>query len=408
MKVLGIIAEYNPFHNGHLHHLAESKSASQCTHTVAVMSGHFLQRGEPALMDKWSRARAAVHNGVDLVLELPFAYSCQSAEIFAYGGVRILNDLNIVDCLSFGSETDNLTLLMNVAKELAFESEEFKASLYGHLKDGNSYPKARELALKDQWGAIEIPSRSNDILGIEYLKWMIRLDSLMEPILIPRYKVDYHSKKPEGGIASATYIRNMVLGEDGSTEDLANLVPGETYKEIQRYLQENRYNQLEHYLDNILLELMRSAPETLLLYTDIKEGLENKLIESGLRAENVDELIHSTMSKRYTYTRISRILCHLLHGYDTQKQEMFFFDKGFTPYLRVLAFNNKGRDLLRHIGKKSASPIITNLGRSRKGLDQAQLACLQMDTLSSNLYFLKTNLQRLQEDYYRNPEYVDI
>ncbi|QSX08733.1 nucleotidyltransferase [Alkalibacter rhizosphaerae] len=408
MKVLGIIAEYNPFHNGHLHHLNESKSRSQCTHTIAVMSGHFLQRGEPALMDKWSRARSAVHNGIDLVLELPFAFSCQSAEPFAYGGIRILQDLNVVDTIAFGSETNDLTRMMDVAAKLAYETPEFKSSLHRYLKEGLSYPKARELALKANFKGLNLPASSNDILGIEYLKWLIRLDSSIKPLLIPRYKVDYHSTSPKDDMASATYLRNQVWQEGFSWEDLMKYIPKETLLEMERYLQENKFNRLDQYLDNIRLDLMRTSAVSLLQYSEIKEGLENKLRESIYRAGSVADLIHSTQSKRYTYTRISRILCHLLHHYDMVKHLTYFVDRDFTPYIRVLAFNNKGRRLLRSIRAKTDNPIITNVGRSKRLLNKDQEACLDVDILSSNLYFTKTNPERIQEDYYRNPEYVDI
>jgi predicted nucleotidyltransferase len=408
MKVLGIIAEYNPFHNGHKHHLEQAKALTESTHTVAVMSGHFLQRGEPALMDKWSRARSAVESGVDLVLELPFVYSCQSAETFAYGGVRILRDLNVVDVLAFGSETDDLDILMKVATSLAYESTEFKTLLRKHLKDGRSFPKARELTLHELSDGLVLPRRSNDILGVEYLKWIIRLDASMKPVLIKRHKADYHSTNTSGHIASATAIRNLVLSDPNFHQALAPLIPKATFEQIQKYLLHNRFNRMEHYFDQLLADLLRTTPDALRAYDEIKEGLEHKLLENVLKADSVKDLIHLTLSKRYTSTRIARILCHLLHGFQMVKNYTHSADKDFTPYLRVLAFNQKGRTLLQAIQANSTSPIITNMGRSRKKLDPQQRACLELDILSTNLFFLKANRQRLQEDYFHNPEYLDV
>lgn len=408
MKVLGIIAEYNPFHNGHLHHLQESRIQTECTHAVAVMSGHFLQRGEPALMDKWSRARAAVHSGIDLVLELPYAYSCQSAEIFAYGGVRILNDCKIVDVLAFGSESRDLQGLWKTAQTLASESEAFQEALHRYLKEGVSFAKARELALQEDGLETFAPKKSNDILGLEYLKWLIRLNSSIEPHLIQRHKVEYHDTKPVDRIASATYIRNLVLNHSDFDKELSSLVPQETAMEMERYLEQNRFNRLDHYLDLIRSDLIRTTDNTFRGLGDVREGLEHRFLEHGPTSENVDDLIHKVVSKRYTQTRISRILCHLLHRTDLVNPLTFFVDRDFTPYLRVLAFNDKGRSLLRRIRKQSDNPVITNLGRSRRLLNEDQKKCLQLDLISSDLFFLKANSLRIREDYFRNPEYVKM
>ena len=217
-KVLGIIAEYNPFHNGHLYHINESKKAVNADYTIAIMSGNFVQRGDTSLVDKWSKAEMALKNGIDLVIELPLLYSISSAENFAEGSIKILNSLNLVDYLSFGSELCDVNILNEFANVLYYELKEFVSILNHELSKGFSFPKARENALlmylNDIRKYANILSSPNNILAIEYLKALKKYKSSIVPVSIYRKKVDYNSTEIVDNFASATAIRKIAMTND--------------------------------------------------------------------------------------------------------------------------------------------------------------------------------------------------
>jgi len=410
MKILGIVAEYNPFHNGHLYHLEKSKETSGCSHTIAIMSGSFLQRGEPALTDKWNRAKTAVKNGIDLVVELPYAYSCQSAEIFAYGAIRTLNDTKSVNCLAFGSESADISKLSLVADIIAKEPEDYKDKLRKNLQTGLSFPKARELALNScipNVGESVVIGLPNNILALEYLKWISRLESNIEPIPIERAKVGYHSDFSLDGIASATHIRNIINQNDQWKEILKPLVPQITYEEIESYSNKQAFNNLENYFDIIASEILKSSPKEISVYPDVTEGLENRLVSSLKNSSTVAGLVEEVSSKRYPSTRISRILCHMATHFTDEDNALFYKDKSFNPYLRILAFNTKGREIINAIKDHSEIKILDNLGRSQKKLELNQVRCLKKDIAASDIYFLKTNPQKIGSDYFKKPIYIN-
>jgi predicted nucleotidyltransferase len=410
MKVLGIVAEYNPFHNGHLYHLEESKKKSGCTHTVAIMSGSFLQRGEPALVDKWTRAHAAVKNGIDLVVELPYAYSCQSAEIFAYGAIRTLDETKSVDYIAFGSEAGDMSKLSAAAKILADEPEAFKANLKKNLELGLSFPKAREISLHactPQISKENLISQPNNILALEYLKWIYRLSSNIQPMQINRIKVGYHSDFSSEGIASATHIRNLITRNSNWNDVLKPLVPKSTYNIILNYSKNQSFNTLDDYYEIIASVLLKSSAKEISLYPDVTEGLENRLLRSLKKSFSAtDELIRDVSSKRYPSTRISRILCHLITNYKEADVDKFYRDRSYCPYLRILAFNANGRELINKIKNNSDMSVITNLGKSQKNLNPAQMECLRHDIVSTDIYFLKTDIKKIGSDYIQSPIYI--
>ena len=231
-KVLGIIAEYNPFHNGHLYHLEQSKKLTGADYTIAIISGNFTQRGSTSLIDKWSKTKMALLNGVDLVIELPVLYAISSAENFACGAIKILNSLNIVNYLSFGSETSNIDILNKFADVLYNEPKEYQNLLSHELKKGLSFPKARENALlmyiNDIRNSVNILSSPNNILGIEYLKALKKYNSPIQPITISRLESDYNSTSFSNNIASATAIRNLVNNK--SFDIINNLLPASSFE----------------------------------------------------------------------------------------------------------------------------------------------------------------------------------
>ena len=235
-KILGIVSEYNPFHNGHIVHLRQSIESTQSQFVIAVMSGNFIQRGDTAIVDKWTRAEMALRQGVDLVIELPTVYATSSAENFAYGAIKILDSIGIVDYVSFGSECGNINLMADIADVLNDEPQEYSQLLHDQLQLGRSFPSAREIAINEYFLGnttyTNILKSPNNILGIEYIKALKALNSNIIPITIRRNYVDYNSTSPdlEKGIASASAIRTMI--QNGKS--IRKVVPQTTYDLIKQ------------------------------------------------------------------------------------------------------------------------------------------------------------------------------
>ncbi|MCT4594883.1 MAG: nucleotidyltransferase [Anaeromicrobium sp.] len=405
MNVVGIVAEYNPFHNGHKYHLIESLKNTKATHSIVVMSGNFLQRGEPAILDKWTRAQMAIDEGVDLVIELPFAYACNSAEYFAFGAVSLLNNMNIVDYVSFGSELGNIDDLTKISKVLNEEPSEYTDDLKKFLKEGISYPAAREKALFKYFNhgnLSHIIGSPNNILGIEYIKSLLKLGSPIKPSTVKRYKAHYHSKELYGNISSATAIRK-VLFHNPLDKTLESVMPSESYKILQESL--IKYNKPVFYNDfsqMIIQTLRKSSPEYLKSLVDVGEGLENRLKSSATKAIHIDSLLDNIKTKRYALTRIQRILIHSLMGY-TKDTLNHFRDTG-PLYARVLGFSPKGTELLKVMKERSLVPILTNI--NRQSVDSKALSMLSLDILATDLYTLSITNENLRHggyDYYNKP-----
>ncbi len=246
MKVCGVIAEYNPFHNGHAYHIEESKKKTGADAVVCVMSGNFVQRGVPALFDKWTRAEMALKNGVDLVVELPTYYATASAEFFAQGGIGLLDSMGVVDVLSFGAKTEDLDTLKRIANILYLEPEEYKDLLKAELKKGFSYPAARSTALKvftkkefDSKYITEILLDANNILAVEYLKALMYNNSLIQPQIILRKGEDYNSVNVVDGMCSSTAIRKMIQEEN--YEILPEVMPQKSFEILNKQILSGRH-----------------------------------------------------------------------------------------------------------------------------------------------------------------------
>lgn len=396
MKVLGIITEYNPFHNGHLFHLEESKRVTNSDYCVAVMSGNFIQRGQPALVDKWSRAKMAVLSGVDLVIELPVTYAVQTAELFAYGSIKILDNLQIVDNICFGSESGNLDILDKISSILINEPLKYKNLLKVNLNEGITFASARSKALSHILGSnIEnILNSSNNILGIEYLKALKRLNSTMKPYTLPRVSNKYNSKELTGNISSATSIRNT-LQSDCNLDLIKSSVPYTTLT----ILKENFYNGIgpiftKNFEKEIISTIRKMSINEIKNIFDVEEGLENRIKTASMKTSNIDDLIKLVKTKRYTQTRIQRILIHIILGI-SKNYYIDYVQKGGPQYIRVLAFNDKGRELLNKARKISTLPIITKLKHLKKYNNEVLETMLQLDITATNIYNLS----------YKNPEY---
>lgn len=405
MRILGIIAEYNPFHNGHQYHLQKSLELTKAEFSVCVMSGNFTQRGELAFWDKWQRAKMAIDNGVDLVLELPFAFACNNAEEFAYGGIQLLNGLGCVTDFSFGSENGDLESLKKVAEFLVNEPLEYRQQLNGFLKTGLSFPMSRSRALETCCGQFEskILQSSNNILAVEYLKQWLMSGQAMKPWAIKREDPGYHSVALEGNFASATAIRNQ-WKEKQETQSLSNFLPEKTISILK---ESNPIDcQITKQLDKILLYQLHSmSTMELKEIFSVTEGLENRVKKAVLSSKNMEELIARIKSKRYTETRIKRLLIHsLLHlkrsDYERIKNERIL-------YGRVLGFNQKGVELLHVLKKKKMAqfPIYTNLKKTEIQKTNQNIL-LKYDVLASDLYnLLWYNEIYSHSDYVLSPYY---
>ncbi len=388
-KVLGIIAEYNPFHNGHLYHLNKSKESTGSTYTVAIMSGNFMQRGNTALLDKWSRAEAAIKAGVDLVIELPLIYSISSAENFANGAMKILDSLKVVDYISFGAESSNLDALQTCAKVLSEEPKKYQSMLSLELNKGLSFPKARENALMMYLNDIRtyanILSSPNNILGIEYLKSLENLKSTIKPILIQRFEAGYHDINYAGNIASATAIRNIV--KNGGYDILRNLLPESTYSILVENIQNGHIiPDLSVFEKQIIYKLRSMDISEIANLPDVSEGLENGIKNAANSCNSIVEFLNIVKSKRYTSTRIQRILLYALLG--ITKKDMELSKKISSPYIRVLGFNKRGRFLLSEIAKANPKlEIITSVKKFMDSTSNKNLKTFfEKDIWATNVY----------------------
>ena len=386
--ILGIVSEYNPFHNGHIHHLQVSKQLTKTDFTVAVMSGNFVQRGDTALVDKWTRTEMALKSGIDLVIELPTVYALSSAENFADGAVKILNSLGVVDFISFGSEIGEITPLLEVANILYKEPKEFSSLITTQLRSGLSYPKAREIALSQFFGSSQkyssIVSNPNNILGVEYLKSLKKHRSHIRPLTIKRDYADYNSKQEKNGIASATAIRTMI--QNG--KNVHRVIPYESYELLEKCKEEGKIiPSLAVFEKEIIYTLRKMTLSEIADLPDVSEGLENRIKAAANNVNTLDELIANIKSKRYTQSRIQRILLYALLNI-TQKD--INQSKRVTPYIRVLGFNKHGKRIISAIA--AANPKLKIIVSVKKFLENSNDNVLKnmisKDILATNIYTL--------------------
>lgn len=389
-KVLGIIAEYNPFHNGHIYHLEQAKNLTGSNYTVAIMSGNFTQRGNSALIDKWSRAEIALNCGVDLVIELPTLYATSSAENFADGSIKILDSLKVVDYLSFGAETSNIDILDSIADVLYKEPKEYQTLLLHELKKGISFPKARENALMIYLNNIRkylnVLSSPNNILGIEYIKALKKHKSNIQPIPITRFEVGYNDITYSENIASATAIRNII--KNGNFKALKKLVPSTSYEILMDNIKQGHLiPDLSIYEKQIIYNLRKMSTKQISELPDVSEGLENLIKKAANSCNTIEEFLNIVKSKRYTSTRIQRILLDSL--LEITKKDITL-SKKTTPYVRVLGFNERGKFLISEIAKANPKlELITSVKRFMDNSSNKNLkTMLEKDIFATNVYTL--------------------
>ena len=374
MKITGIIAEYNPFHNGHKYQIQEAKKFSDSV--VVIMSGSFVQRGSIAITDKWTRAKIAAENGADLVLELPVIYSLNTAQRFAKGAVDILDKTNLINYLCFGSESGNVEELTTAAELLINEPAYVSEKIKKFIAEGISYPSARQKAFE---GLIdeEILSSPNNILALEYIKALIEIGSSIEPVTVKRYGTDYHDAFSKNGIASASAIRNMIQNQ----ENINDLTPDDSFE----IYDENKLNTA------LIAHLRMMSEYELSCINDVNEGLENRIKKALTQSLTIDELCENIKTKRYPMSRIRRIAFSSLLGITKEIAE------SNVNYIRVLAMNSTGAGILKEIKNKSTLDIITKTADYQKN-DIA----FQKDILATDIFALCCN-KKIGIDYIKSP-----
>ena len=348
MKTMAIVCEYNPFHNGHAHQISQHRTQYGVDCVIAVMSGNFVQRGAPAICDKWTRAEMALAGGCDLVLELPTVFATQSAERFAYGALQLIESLGTVNYLSFGSECGEISLLKKVADALS--EPDFNKKVSDILKSGISYPAAREQALSDLLGKGygELLSEPNNLLAIEYLKSLRLINSKIEPITLTR-TVDHHATSNNENFCSASHIRTLIEQD----KDISSFIPSDSLAVLNNAIKTGKAPADISKLDSIITYLLRTKTEDeLRMLPDISEGIEKRFIEAAKSKNTFLNISESVKTKRYTKTRIDRTLIHLLLGINKD------ITNSTPEYFRVLAANSVGTAFLKSI-KENSYPVIT-------------------------------------------------
>lgn len=381
MKVAAIIAEYNPFHNGHLYQLNETKNRLDADYIIVLMSGNFVQRGAPAICNKYLRAKMALSCGADAVFELPVQYALSSAEAFASGAVCLLSQLGTINVLSFGSESGELRPLWDYAQLLchSYEDLEFLHQLQTYQKQGLSFPSARDKAMKEYFAnETIIPLLPNNILGIEYCKAIITQHSSIKPFTLKRCGENYHSMQlpaSQNHFASASALRQSIKTTGNA---FAEHFPAPVYaliKEqqlLQEYLTENDFSLLLHY------KLLMEQATGFTSYTDCSRELSDKIVKQLSSFTDFESFCTLLKSKELTYTRISRVLMHILLNITPKELEI--------PYARLLGFQKNASPLLKAIKENSSIPIISKLADAERILNASGNALLNQDIRCAHIY----------------------
>ena len=372
----GIVAEFNPFHNGHKY-LVDSLKQNENDTVTAVMSGNFVQRGEPAVLDVNLRTKIALMSGVDLVLSLPFPYCSATAEKFALSGVTVLDSLNCLDSLGFGSESNDKETLLECAKNL--RTLDFNLLVSKLVESGVSFPTAREQAVKELFGEkeAELLQKSNDILGVEYAKALLELNSSLDITTVKRTGASHDSKEGTENIRSASLIRTFI----DDLDEVKNFVPVESFEVLKEATENKKIIDYSKYELSLLFKLRTMSVEDLSKLPDVTEGLEYRIFEAVRNSTSYYELLEKIKTKRYTLSRIRRILLFAYLGVTKELLETP------VPYIRVLGFNEKGAKLLKECKEKTKLPIVTR-PKDLKNLDENGKKIFNLECKARDLYSL--------------------
>jgi predicted nucleotidyltransferase len=382
LRALGVIVEYNPFHNGHRFHIEAAKMKTNPDVVIAVMSGNFLQRGEPALVNKWYRAEMALLGGVDIVIELPYRFATQKAETFALGSVSILNTLNC-ESLCFGSENGEISSFHKTRELIENKQNEFQLSIRQNIKTGISYPTALKHAFMDLDPTDDMVnlSKPNNILGYHYMEAIAKLGSPIKPFTIKRKNAEYHDEYfSSETIASATSIRKAIFS-NLEQNDIDQFVPNSTKALLKKYLHTyQEFHQWETYWHLLKYRILQSKDSELKEIYEIEEGLENRLKKAAPQSKSFQEFMQSIKTKRYTWTRLQRACLHILTN--TKKIDMEQSDFETPTYLRLLGMTETGQKYLNSRKKSLILPLISKVSSLENNLD------LELDKKATQLYSL--------------------
>lgn len=379
MKIVGLIAEYNPFHSGHQYHMEKAREITGADAVIVVMSGNFVQRGAPAIMPKHIRAKAALKSGVSLIIELPVCYATGSAEYFAYGAILLLEKLGCVDSVCFGSECGDIEVLQDLAQIIHDEPEEYKGFLNDYLKQGNSFPLARQKAMKDflkSDAADSVLGEPNNILGIEYLKALYRLNSKIKPYTIKRVSSHYHDEILQEHYSSASAIRKVMREQNefdwnGQVPDCCVSLYKENYQ-LRYPVSANDFSILLKY------KLLQESKESLTEYLDVSKDLANRILNKLNQFISFEQFCELLKTKETTYSRISRALIHVL-------LDITAADMSDIAYAHVLGFKVGDSDILSQIKKHASIPLVTKL-TTVENLSVSAKKMLAQDVYAANLY----------------------
>ncbi|TQR17833.1 nucleotidyltransferase [Psychrobacillus vulpis] len=388
MKATGVVVEYNPFHNGHLHHLKQSRLKTNSDVIIAVMSGNFLQRGEPALVDKWTRAKMALSAGVDLVIELPYVFATAQASDFAKGAIFLLEALKC-ESFCFGSEEGSMEAFRHTYQLLSTKKTEYNTAISNFMKQGISYPKALNEAYRFISESSSLPlvdlSKPNNILGYHYIEAAFQLNASIKPETIHRIVANYHDEaKPNETIASATGIRKVLFDEMDFTA-IEHFLPSTSLNELQLWKSNFQiFGSWERFWPILRFVILRHTKEQLANYAEVTEGMENAIWNAAMRNETFLLFMQQIKSKRFTWTRIQRMLTHIYTEFTWEQLK----NMDLPTYIRPLAMNKNGQAYLQSIKKNLQIPLVSRVAACKDN------NMLELDLRATNLYYLG-----LQTDY---------
>lgn len=373
-QIIGIIGEYNPIHLGHIYQINKIKKTYPNSLIILITNTVFTERGDVSILNKWDKTKISLENNIDLVVELPFPYATQSADIFANGALKILNYLKI-NILVFGSESNEIDKLSNIAKT-QLTNKKYQEKLKDYLKTGINYPTALSKALKDILGYTI--SEPNDLLGISYIKEIIKNNYPIIPITIKRIG-SYYETETTTNIASASLIRKKIQ----ENQSISPYIP----KNTEKYLYKNLT--LENYFPYLKYKII--SEEDLSIYQTVDEGIENRLKKEIINTNSWQELIEKVKTKRYTYNKINRMLVHILTSFTKEEAKKIKID-----YIKILGFNTSGRNYLNQLKKEIKIPIITSY---QKKFSQT----LDLEHRASSIYYLPINQKLILNEYNKKP-----
>ena len=402
MKATGIVVEHNPFHNGHFYHIKESRNKTASDIIIAVMSGNFLQRGEPSLVDKWTRSEMALKAGVDLVIELPYVFATAQASDFARGSIALLEAIGC-DAFCFGSEEGTIEPFTNTYEVIASQQQTYQNLIKQYMKLGLSYPKAlnqsyAEITKETNLQLVDL-SKPNNILGYHYVEAAYQMNARIKPYTIQRIVANYHDDVDESqSIASATGIRKAIF-EDESIDALANFMPQTTLDHLIKWKDSiGVFGSWPQFWPLLRFTIIRSSLKELASYAEVTEGIEHLIYEAAVKSETFEEFMTHVKSKRYTWTRIQRMLTHIYTGFtwDALKSHQN------PTYLRVLGMTHNGQKYLNHHKKSLSLPLVSRAAATKDSL-------LDLDIRATDLYQLGLQSPKIERPIgldYRKPPII--